>query len=59
MTDKEYLEKYQEKYGILKEEDFDKLTIEEIISLYDNKEIKFLDRYDKKFKEKYYDKINC
>ena len=55
MTDKEYLEKYQEKYGILKEED------KEDILKYFYKELneeKFLKQLKDFFKEEKFDLSN-
>jgi hypothetical protein len=55
MTDKEYLEKYQKKYGILKEED------KEDILKYFHKELneeKFLKQLKDFFKEEKFDLSN-
>jgi len=44
---------YGDKFKILTEKDVNKLSIEDIKELYNNQEIKFLERYENKFKEKY------
>lgn len=47
------LKTYGDKFKVISENDFNLVPINKIIELYKSNEIKFIDRVDKKFKEKY------
>lgn len=51
-------EKFGNKFKIITECDIEKLSTEKIVDLYVNKKISFIDRYDKKFKERFLNESN-
>ena len=51
-------EKYNGLFKIITEDAIERISTDTIIFLYLNKEIKFIDRYDKKFKERFLNEGN-
>ncbi len=47
-------DKHGEKFKVLSEEDLTILNTKDMVEMYDNGSLTFLDRFDKKFKERYY-----